>query len=84
MSHYYHVNTGHANYNAFVSKSAGIHNASGAELSITENIAGTEAIIKVKNGLIVTPQGLVINVYTDETHDQIFDFFYTDEWQASE
>ena len=84
MSHWYHVNTSHINYNDFISETDITHGNTGHELSITLNVAGTEAIIKVKNGLISMPDGLAINVYTDETHRQIFDFFYTPAWQPEE
>lgn len=55
------------------------------ELSITDNIAGTESIIKVSG---VTrdyrgplPVGQIIRVYDDADHADIFAFFYTPEWQ---
>ena len=85
MITYYHVNTAHANYGDFIAEAEGIHNnKTGHELSITMNVAGTEAIVKVHNGLIACPEGLIINSYTKETHSDIFSFFYTSEWQAPE
>lgn len=81
MSHYYHLNTGHANYNDFVAEAEGVHANTGHSLSVTLNVAGTEAIVKIKNGLIAMPDGLLINVYTEQTHHNIFDFFYTPAWQ---
>jgi hypothetical protein len=57
------------------------------ELSITDNIALTESIIKVsgvsKDYTGTLPPGLVIRVYDQTDHADIFAFFYTPAWQAA-
>ena len=81
------VDTTHPSYNAMKSDAAGRHqaNAPGTVLSVTLNVAGNEAIVKVRGGRGWTPGWLnapfVKRVYTDADHADIFAFFYTSVWQ---
>ena len=83
---YLHVNTTHPSFNSMKSDAAAKHlaNAPGTELSVTTNVLGTEALVKVRGGKGWTPGWLnapfVLRVYTDADHKDIFGFLYTLAW----
>lgn len=87
---YFHVDTTHGSFNAMRADAAAKHraNAPGTELSVAMNVAGTEAIIKVRGGKDWTPGWVaapfVKKIYTVADHADIFSFFYTPIWQAPE
>ena len=83
---YLHVNTTHGSYNSMRLDAAAKHqaNAPGTVLGVTTNVAGTEALVKVRGGKGWTPGWLnapfVLRVYTDADHHEIFAFLYTPAW----
>ena len=85
-----HVNTTHGSFNTMKNDAETKHkaNAPGTELSITYNVAGTEAIVKIRGGKGWNPGWMnapfVKRVYTAADHHEIFKFFYTQEWQKPE
>lgn len=58
------------------------------ELSVTENVADTEQIIKVggadKQYNTPIPPAQIIRIYDESDHAEIFTFFYTPSWQIEE
>lgn len=87
---YLHVDTTHGSFNAMKSDAAAKHqaNAPGTVLSITPNVAGTEAIVKVRGGKGWGPgwfnAPFVKRAYTDADHADIFAFLYTPAWTKPE
>ena len=81
------VDTTHGSYNTMKSDAATKHqaNAPGTVLSVTPNVLGTEAIVKVRGGKGWSPgwfnAPFIKGVFTDKDHGDIFAFFYTPEWQ---
>jgi hypothetical protein len=76
MSHYYHVNTDHAGFADFIAQAESTHkNNTRYELSIALLI-NNEAIVKVSNGIISTPVGLVNAIYAKADHDQVLALYY--------
>ena len=64
----------------------------GCNLSVTWNVAGTQALMKVDGADDAWRQGKAwsdkaagtAKVYTRATHDAVFDWFNTPEWQPKE
>ena len=87
---YLHVDATHPSFNSMKSDAKTKHqvNSPGTELSVTFNVAGTEAIVKVRGGKGWAPgwfnAPFVKRVFTDADHHEIFAFFYTPEWQPKE
>ena len=84
---YLHVDMTHGSFSSMKLDATAKHraNAPGTALSVTPNVAGTEALIKVRGGKGWTPgwfnAPFVKRVYTDADHADIFAFFYTPVWQ---
>lgn len=61
--------------------------SNGGNISITWNVAHTQALVKVSGGKDANWQqnkiwlANAIAVYDEATHKDIFQWFYTDEWQ---
>ena len=87
---YLHVDTTHGSFNSMKSDAATKHadNAPGTVFSVTPNVAGTEAIVKVRGGKGWTPgwfnAPFVKRVFTDADHGEIFAFLYTPAWKKQE
>lgn len=78
---YLHCDTTHGAYNALRALASTRHtdNAPSTVLSVTPNVAGTEAIIKLRGGAgIASPA--VIRTYTAADHGEIFAFLHTPAW----
>ena len=87
---YLHVDATHPSFNSMKLDSDAKHkaNSPGTELSITYNVAKTEAIVKVRGGKNWSPGWLnapfVKRAYTAADHHEIFNFLYTPEWTKPE
>ncbi len=83
---YYHVDTTHGSFNAMKSSSETRHraNAPGTNLSVTLNLAGTEALVKVRGGKNWNPGWLnapfVLRVFTADELPLVWALIYTPEW----
>ena len=80
---YFHCDTTHPGFNALrgLAQTRHTDNAPGTVLSVTPNVAGTEAIVKVRGGAgLASPA--VIRTYTQADHADIFAFLYTPAWTA--
>lgn len=91
MIKYYLIDLTKPSKNGFLTSAASVHKngANQAELSITENVAGTLALVKVKGDQSALqkpdPQNLIIEEYTEaEMKVNFLPTFYTSEWQISE
>lgn len=87
---YYLIDLNKPQSAGFLTSAAAVHKAGSnqAGLSVSKNVAGTQAIVKVNGDQSMLqkpdPQNVIIAEYTVANHSQIFDFFYTSEWQPAE
>jgi len=92
MQYWIHANTGGV-FNSFANQidAKGKVRWPNNVQSITYNVAGTEAIVKVEvDGddelwllANVPSHSKVIRLYTESDHSDIFDFIYTPAWQEA-
>ena len=89
MIYYYLIDLTKPKSSDFLTRAEDVHNtgANQAELSISKNVAETQAIVEVKGDQspLEQPefQDTILTVYTQAQHSQIFEYFYTPEWQLS-
>ena len=83
---YLHVGTTHGSYNSMKSDSTTRHKANfpSGELSIVPNVAGTEAVVKVRGGKGWTPgwfnAPFVKKAYTKDDHHELKALLQTPDW----
>lgn len=84
---YFHVDMNHGSFNSMKSDSVTRHksNFPQGELSVFPNVAGTEAIVKVRGGKGWAPGWLnapfVKRVYTKDDHNEVKTLLQTPEWK---
>lgn len=84
---YIHVDMTHPSFNTMKTDAAAKHKANypKGELSIAPNVAGTEAIVKVRGGKNWSPGWMnapfVIRVYDASEHDQVKTLMRQPGWQ---
>lgn len=84
---YFHVDMTHGSYNSMKSDSTTRHKANfpRGELSIVPNVAGTEAIVKVRGGKGWSPGWLnapfVKRIYTKDDHQDLKALLQTPAWK---
>lgn len=74
----YLVDKAGRDYQSFLMEAESLH--TGGQLSVTNNIAKTYALIKVNNRKELK-YNCIINIYNNSNHNEIFKFFYSPEWQ---
>lgn len=90
IDYYYHVKTTHGSYNAMKSDAANEHskNAPNHLLSVIENLAGTEALIKVRASDDYSPgwenAPFVIRKYTRADQQEAHSMLQGPDWLAEE
>ena len=87
---YLHVDTTHGSFSSMKLDAGAKHRANSPRtaLSMAWNVAGTEAIVKVRGDKGWSPGWLnapfVKRVFTAAGHADIFSFLYTPAWQKQE
>jgi hypothetical protein len=85
------VNLGHAQVNALLAVAGALHRRHGAELSVNQNVAGTQALIKIgadengfRNALSGAAKNAIVRVYTEADHAEALTLVTAPGWEPED